>query len=1743
MSLNFTITADNRNFLNSLVESQRAMDSTVRNIESSGMNIESFFTRIGRAAALLGTSMSLGEFTQQIFQTRSEIQSLETSFNNLLGSESKAKAMFSQIREYAVHTPMMLNDLASSAQMMLSFNIPEGDVMTYLKAIGDISMGDAQKFQSLSLAFSQASSTGKLMGQDLMQMINAGFNPLATMSERTGKSISELKDEMSAGTISAKMMQQAFIDATSEGGKYYGMLESQSQTLGGAMSNLQGAMDDMFNSIGEEMEGIFSTSLNVATSVVQHWDDAFGAIAVIAGSFGIQKAVEMGGMAYARSVTSYGYDVELQQLRALLPAKQEEEQTSLQQAVASGRLTEAKAAEIAATREQVNAQLEELTAKEAAAKAEEATALQKAQNAAQELADADEMVNSYAEKLEALTQLGDAEQIEAAYTELETAEALRNEMANIANTASEEARTAATNAAAAAEARQTLATQIDTAQTAGNTAATGILTIAKEKLAVAVAKVNAVIKANQFMIVTAAVIGLGTAIYKLCTAVTEEERMLADAKRASEELSASYDMEMVKLSELSKKLAETKKGSEEWKSVKDAIVAKYGKYNSNLDEEISKTGALASSYDTLAESIRKTMLARAMDEYDKNNEIDFTGTQQKISQGLEGSFTKWEDTGRKDEYMRPIYEKKQVFLTEKSKQEIRKAITSYMAGADISLTKQLKEYIAQIGVNGLTGNNALKELEAERRKALAKKEGGKQIAKDFGASEKEAELLWLTRGATSNDIKEDETPKDSRKYWEEEVKKRKNAYESILKTDKEGSAQAKKAYEEAVAELNKYNTIEKTSRSGQTADQIASKEKEANQKLIDLMKQQTDERLKAQKEHEMQLWQNRIDLMSEGEAKTIAQMRLDQQKERDTIQEELKNAKDAEIARQKALFDAQEDVKAAGNKKYAKKVFNPTTDVDQSKIKVIKDRYKELNDQLLRSQKKAEQERLDAAKESMNAYLKEFGNYQQKRKALNDEYDKKISAAQNQGERMQLIGQKDKALADLDYSEWVESGDIALAFGNIENLSKDTINKLISDMERYRDRVLATFDPQKIKDYEEALTALRDVQADDSFFDTTNEITESLKNRLSLQRQLADEEARQSQLIAQKDTLEQELKSLTEQIFATTQAPGIAAVDPLGEKQQPPIVDEKDVRRADQLRVQLANVSKTIDQSAKNSDRLESSLRKTGKVKFSDMRKFAKQLSSVGNAASSLASIFSDDLADSINSGVNAFGNMIDAVDTVASNIDALAKGAKDAVKDTVDASKDIVDGASSGMKATAATTATSLSTMEKASAILAIIGAAIQLATMVASLFNNDKSHQKNIERLQDQIDALEKSYKRLGKAADNAFSVDASNLISQQNQLLLQQKVLIKQQMAEEEAKKKTDKDKIKDYQDRLDEIDETLEDNKKKAKEAIIGTDIKSAINDFAEAYAGAWEDGTDAAQKSMAAVKGIITSALNEMLKSKVQPFAQTFYDKLAEAMEKGYLTDSDLVALDAIKAQMDGIAEGQRKQYEEILQRYKDLDELREELTDISFDSVRDNFKSKLMDMESDAASFKEDFSEMLRSAITESLMDTKYDAMLKEWYQDFADAMHDQSLTDEKRDSLRQQYEDIINQGLADRNAINDLIGGGSYSQTASTGGWESMGQDTAEELNGRFTALTELEVINNDLNREQNAIALQILSAIQGLSLYSSDNGDDSTLLAIKDMMFLSTGYLEDIARYTKMLISIAGGIDKLKDIMEKRL
>ncbi len=282
------------------------------------------------------------------------------------------------------------------------------------------------------------------------------------------------------------------------------------------------------------------------------------------------------------------------------------------------------------------------------------------------------------------------------------------------------------------------------------------------------------------------------------------------------------------------------------------------------------------------------------------------------------------------------------------------------------------------------------------------------------------------------------------------------------------------------------------------------------------------------------------------------------------------------------------------------------------------------------------------------------------------------------------------------------------------------------------------------------------------------------------------------------------------------------------------------------------------------------------------------------------------------------------------------------------------------------------------------IAAAAGEVMGWIGKIFSaSDKKHEKKIQRMQEQIDALQKAYDRLGKAAEEAFSTDASGLIAQQDTLLRQQRALVQQQMEEEQEKKKTDKEKVQQYQDQLQSIDEALSDNAKKAKEALIGEDLKSAINEFASLYAEAWSEGKAAAQKSTQAVKNIVSSALSEMLKKNIQPAATKFYDALAQAMERG-MTEADLYILDNLKKEMDEAAQASEEMFRKVEQRYKDLDELREELTDISFDSVSDNFKSLLSDMDSSARAFTDSFTDMLRNALVQGLMDSKYDKLLKE---------------------------------------------------------------------------------------------------------------------------------------------------------------
>lgn len=266
-----------------------AFKSMSNNITSESSKIDKTLRTIGTGLAGYFTVSALKDFGKAVINARGEIESFQISFETLIGNKDKANAFFSELKDFAVKTPLLLNDLAKGGQLLLGFGVDLDKVMPTLKQIGDISMGNSERFNSLTLAFAQMSATGKLMGQDLLQMVNAGFNPLKTMSETTGKSMETLKDEMSKGAISADMVAKAFEDATAKGGKFNGMLEKQSKGIRGSISNLEGAIQDALNDMGEKGQGIITEGISLATSAVQNYEKLGTILAGMIATYGMYK--------------------------------------------------------------------------------------------------------------------------------------------------------------------------------------------------------------------------------------------------------------------------------------------------------------------------------------------------------------------------------------------------------------------------------------------------------------------------------------------------------------------------------------------------------------------------------------------------------------------------------------------------------------------------------------------------------------------------------------------------------------------------------------------------------------------------------------------------------------------------------------------------------------------------------------------------------------------------------------------------------------------------------------------------------------------------------------------------------------------------------------------------------------------------------------------------------------------------------------------------------------------------------------------------------------------------------------------------------------------------------------------------------------------------------------------------------------------------------------------------------------
>lgn len=262
--------ADIADIKGKLQELQKAMQdaglvsASVGNQMSS--SIGTSMAKIGSSLSSLGTSLSVALTApllllgKSALQTSAQMEQISVSFEVFTGSAETAKEMLGQLKDQAIKSPMQFQDITKGAQTLLGYGLTAQQVIPITKMLGDISGGNADKFQRLSLAFGQVNAAGRLMGQEARQMINAGFNPLQAIADKTGVSMAVLTKKMHDGQISVKDVGDAFIYATSEGGRFFGMADKQSQTLAGSFNKLKESATFALAEIGDALASKLSVN-------------------------------------------------------------------------------------------------------------------------------------------------------------------------------------------------------------------------------------------------------------------------------------------------------------------------------------------------------------------------------------------------------------------------------------------------------------------------------------------------------------------------------------------------------------------------------------------------------------------------------------------------------------------------------------------------------------------------------------------------------------------------------------------------------------------------------------------------------------------------------------------------------------------------------------------------------------------------------------------------------------------------------------------------------------------------------------------------------------------------------------------------------------------------------------------------------------------------------------------------------------------------------------------------------------------------------------------------------------------------------------------------------------------------------------------------------------------------------------------------------------------------------------------
>ena len=814
---------------------------------------------------------------------------------------------------------------------------------------------------------------------------------------------------------------------------------------------------------------------------------------------------------------------------------------------------------------------------------------------------------------------------------------------------------------------------------------------------------------------------------------------------------------------------------------------------------------------------------------------------------------------------------------------------------------------------------------------------------------------------------------------------------------------------------------------------------------------------------------------------------LEQQNQDDTISimQEGTEKKLAEIkndyAKRKAEIDKQEAEFKKKNKEAGKKA--PLT--------------KEQSDALAQARKIAEQEytksteevNKEAAKEELQAlydYLKEFGTIQQQKYAIAKEYDDKILKAQGENQKKLLEAQKKQALDSMDAKNFAMDIDWTGTFKNVGNvlrdIAKDTLDKVEAYMKTADFKALSATDKKSYTDLRNQLKSEQGNTASPFKASTWEDISRYTKAYQDSVKSLITANEEHEKAVKELENAEKDLKSATS---ATAYETSKAKVD---------IAKGK-----------VASTATIVDNAQANKDQAQQNLTDSTDAAAQGLDNFNKVLSNItsGSLTGFVKGIIGivqslSGNAKNLGSAFGELGGKIGGlIGAILSIIDALGEDPSAFIDQLLDKVIKVVDGlleqlASGKLIETIIEDIGKLIITLIKNSIYDTTANALKMSTFGAIdptgwFDGNGKKVQKAIDNLVSSNERLQKSIDKLKDTMTGTYGKESTN--------------------AYKEAKRQQET-----YNHNVMEI----------AKQQM-------SYHGSHHSWSSYWSGFND---EQLAKIRQNVKSDFNGDI-TTLTP----------EEMKK-LLSYQDL----ADKIRGTGKHYKGRSAYgESVLDKLEDyadlagnLDELteqwRESITQISFDSMKDNFISNLMDMSKSAQDFSDDFAEMMQKALLSYSMEDLMNGELKKLYEDWADAI-DAANGDSSKidiDAFNKRYDDIVQEGLKRRDdwaKVTGYTGSSSSSQTATSGGWASMGQDTADELNGRFTAL---QIAGESIAQNMTTTISQMESIV---TLGISTNG---AVLEIRNMMIMTNSYLEDIVKYSKLTYNDFG--TKLDD-MNRRL